>query len=275
MKDTPRRGTLCPPPSSPVPRHNHNNPIWGSSVLTSEEPPPHSRQSNHALSLEGGPTQSQLTRPVSSGHHISIEHRLRREHPQWNSDTNACNETLLKEMQKKGGNKKNFLKILKAKTKMKKRRNTFCKEEMNPKFFQKNKMFFLFFCLSFFSLFLFFVFLFFLLFRFSFSFSLLFSSFFLSFSFFLWRRVEARATHLPQRVPATGDPRFHSKKLKTETAQVNISKTWKLYEKVEICYCFWKLPVWVMVCWCAMCGCWCSVCNVWVLVLPVQCVCWC
>ena len=37
---------------------------------------------NHALSHEGGPTQSQLSRPMSSGHHISMEHRLRRKHLQ-------------------------------------------------------------------------------------------------------------------------------------------------------------------------------------------------
>ena len=47
----------------------------------------------------GGPTQSQLSRPMSSGHHISMKHRLRRK--QLNSDTNASNETCLKEIQEK------------------------------------------------------------------------------------------------------------------------------------------------------------------------------
>ena len=46
-----------------------------------------------------GPTQSQLSRPVSSGHHISMEHRLQKK--QVNSDTNASNETYLKEIQEK------------------------------------------------------------------------------------------------------------------------------------------------------------------------------
>ena len=37
--------------------NNNNNTIWGGSVLTGEEPPP---------PLAGGPTQSQLSRPLSS-----------------------------------------------------------------------------------------------------------------------------------------------------------------------------------------------------------------
>ena len=41
--------------------------IWGGSVLTGEEPPPHSGELEHALSQEGGPIQSQLSRPMSSG----------------------------------------------------------------------------------------------------------------------------------------------------------------------------------------------------------------
>ena len=48
---------------------------------------------------QGGPTQSQLSRPMSSGHHISMEHRLRRK--QLNSDTNASNKKDLKEIQEK------------------------------------------------------------------------------------------------------------------------------------------------------------------------------
>ena len=66
------------------------NTIWGGSVLTGEEPPPHSGELKHALPQAGGPTQSQLSRPMSSGHHISMEHRLRRK--QLNSDTDASNK---------------------------------------------------------------------------------------------------------------------------------------------------------------------------------------
>ena len=59
-------------------QNNNNNTIWRGSVLTGEEPPPHSGELKHALSQAGGPTQSQLSRPMSSGHHISMEHRQRR-----------------------------------------------------------------------------------------------------------------------------------------------------------------------------------------------------
>ena len=79
--------------------NNNNNTIWGGSVLTGEEPPPHSGELKHALSQAGGPTQSQLSRPMSSGHHISMEHRQRRK--QLNSDTNASNKKYLKEIQEK------------------------------------------------------------------------------------------------------------------------------------------------------------------------------
>ena len=79
--------------------NNNNNTIWGGSVLTGEEPPPHSGELKHALSQAGGPTQSELSRPMSSRHHISMEHRLRRK--QLNSDTNASNEKYLKETQEK------------------------------------------------------------------------------------------------------------------------------------------------------------------------------
>ena len=46
----------------------------------------------------GGPTQSQLSRPMSSGHHISKEHRPRRK--QLNSDTSVSNKTFLKDFPK-------------------------------------------------------------------------------------------------------------------------------------------------------------------------------
>ena len=77
--------------------NNNNNTIWGGSVLTGEELPLHSGELKHALPQAGGPTQSQLSRPMSSGHHISMEHRLRRK--QLNSDTNAGNKKYLKEIQ--------------------------------------------------------------------------------------------------------------------------------------------------------------------------------
>ena len=72
--------------------NNNNNTIWGGSVLTGEEPPLHSGELKHALLQAGGPTQSQLSRPMSSGHHISMEHRLRRKH--LNSDTNAIKKNI-------------------------------------------------------------------------------------------------------------------------------------------------------------------------------------
>ena len=79
--------------------NNNNNTIWRGSVLTGEEPPPHSGELKHTLTQAGGPTQSQLSRPMSSGHHISLEHRPRRK--QLNSGTNASNKTYLKEIQEK------------------------------------------------------------------------------------------------------------------------------------------------------------------------------
>ena len=83
--------------------NNHNNKIWGGSVLTGEGPSPHSGELKHALPQAGGPTQSQLSRHTSSGHHISMEHRLRRK--QLNSDTNASKKKYLKEIQEKEKNK--------------------------------------------------------------------------------------------------------------------------------------------------------------------------
>ena len=56
------------------------------------------------FSQAGGPTQSQLFRPVSSRHHISMEHRLRRKHLLLNTSTNATNETFYEETQEKKKN---------------------------------------------------------------------------------------------------------------------------------------------------------------------------
>ena len=73
------------------------NTFWRGSVFTDEEPPLWGVES--CSPEAGGPTQSQLSRSMSSGHHISMEHRLRRR--QLNSDTNATNKTYLKEIQEK------------------------------------------------------------------------------------------------------------------------------------------------------------------------------
>ena len=70
-------------------QNNNNYTIWRGSVLTGEEPPPHSGELKHALLHAGGPTQSQLSRPMSSGHHISMEHLLRRKHLVLNPNTKA------------------------------------------------------------------------------------------------------------------------------------------------------------------------------------------
>ena len=94
---------------SPRPKNNNNNnTIWRRSVLGGEEPPRHSAELNHAPSHAGGPTQSQLSRP-RSGHHISMEHQLRRKHLLLNSDTDASNEKCLKEIQRKRKRKNIFL----------------------------------------------------------------------------------------------------------------------------------------------------------------------
>ena len=44
--------------------NNNNNPIWTGSVVTGEEPPPHSRELNHALCQVGGPTQPNPAIPL-------------------------------------------------------------------------------------------------------------------------------------------------------------------------------------------------------------------
>ena len=48
----------------------------------------------------------QLSRPVSSGHHISLEHRPWRKHLELNSDTNAGNEKYSAKKEKEGKMKK-------------------------------------------------------------------------------------------------------------------------------------------------------------------------
>ena len=126
------------------PSNNNNNTICRGSVSTGEEPPQHSGELKHALSQAGGPTQSQLSRPVSSGHHISMEHRLRRK--QSKSDTNASIKTFLKEIQEK---RKEDTLILRKKVFLEKQRKTNRQEkqkkrlpkEVPPETAQKNDFF--------------------------------------------------------------------------------------------------------------------------------------
>ena len=76
----------------PWPRRNINNnntTIWRGSVLTGEEPPRHSWELNHALSPSRWPNPIPAFRPMSSRHHISMEHRLRRKHLMLNPNTKA------------------------------------------------------------------------------------------------------------------------------------------------------------------------------------------
>ena len=67
--------------------NNNNNPIWGGSVVTGEEPPARSGELNHPIPA---------SRLMSSGHHISMGHRVGRK--QLNSDTNVSNNTHVKEI---------------------------------------------------------------------------------------------------------------------------------------------------------------------------------
>ena len=98
-------------------------------------PPPHFGELKHALSQAGGPTQSQLSRPMSSGHHISMEHRLRRK--QLNSDANAS-KSYLKEIHEK---RKDETFFLRKKEKKQKKRDFFQKgpKEVYPETAQKKK----------------------------------------------------------------------------------------------------------------------------------------
>ena len=91
--------------------NNNNNTIWRGSVLTGEEPPPHSGELKHALTQAGGP--SQLSRPMSSGHHISMEHRLRRKH--------LFVKTLIQMLEKKETNKEKHFFERKRKRKRRKK----------------------------------------------------------------------------------------------------------------------------------------------------------
>ena len=55
---------------------SNNN--YSFSISTGHKPPCHSGELKHALTQAGGPTQSQLSRSMSSRHHIFMEHRQRR-----------------------------------------------------------------------------------------------------------------------------------------------------------------------------------------------------
>ena len=70
--------------------NNNTNPIWGGSVSKGEELPSHSGESRSLPS--GWPNPTQLSRTMSSGHHIFMEHRRRKKkHQEVNSDTDASN----------------------------------------------------------------------------------------------------------------------------------------------------------------------------------------
>ena len=72
--------------------------------LTGED---HTGELSHALSWVGGTIQSQLSRPMSSRHQSSMEHRLRRKHLQFISDTDTSNEIFWKKAtEEKQGKKK-------------------------------------------------------------------------------------------------------------------------------------------------------------------------
>ena len=68
--------------------------------LRREELPHHSGEWNHALFPVGGPTQPQLSR-LTPGHHISMEHRPRRNQQKSKSDINASHEHLFDRKNKK------------------------------------------------------------------------------------------------------------------------------------------------------------------------------
>ena len=89
---------------------NNINTIWRGSVLTGEAPPPLWEVAS-CLLQSGGPTQSQLSRPLSSGHHASIEHHpLRRKRQQSNrksnTDTDAGNAKIERSRRRKKEKKK-------------------------------------------------------------------------------------------------------------------------------------------------------------------------
>ena len=75
---------------------------------------------------------AQPNRPLSSGHHISREHRLRRK--QLNSDTNASKKKIFERNIRKKEKKNLFLRKKKEKRKKKMKNNKKAKnEEMNKK----------------------------------------------------------------------------------------------------------------------------------------------
>ena len=74
--------------------------------LSSEEPPPHSGELKHALAQAGAQPNPSCPALCRQGHHISMEHRLRRK--QLNFDTNASIKKYSKEIQEKR-KEQNFL----------------------------------------------------------------------------------------------------------------------------------------------------------------------
>ena len=124
-----RRNTTNTNTSTNTNNNNNNNTMWRGFVLIGEEPPPHSGELNHALSQVGRPTQSQLSRFMSSRHHISMEHRLWRKHLLLNPDINARSGIFFKKQEKHIFRKKSMTKnrrkkgIEKEKGKKEKTRN--------------------------------------------------------------------------------------------------------------------------------------------------------
>ena len=69
-------------------------------VLTSEDPPLHSGELNHALLQKVAQPNPSYPAPCPQDH-ISMEHRLRRKNLLLNSDTDDRNETFLKERERR------------------------------------------------------------------------------------------------------------------------------------------------------------------------------
>ena len=106
-------------PQWPMVRNNNNDTTGEAPFKQARSLHPTLGELNHALSQVGGPTQSQLSRPMSAEHHISMEHRLRWKHPWLNSDTDASNEMCLKKYKKKKRTN-----MFQEKTKLKKKLGT-------------------------------------------------------------------------------------------------------------------------------------------------------
>ena len=114
--------TLSPSGADTGSHHGHRNSINLSQKQQSQE----QQQTNNSNlirgrreeppSLVGGPTQLQLSRSMSTGHHISMEHRLKRKRLQFNCDTDASNERCSKGKEQKQQKRKRKHKKKRRKT---------------------------------------------------------------------------------------------------------------------------------------------------------------